>query len=106
MTNVSALQGTSACCAGDSARSRDEPESVRLEESPCTPTRPCVRRNAPRQAACRAAAQGLAPKVVAGFVDRDSERLLGLDPARKRALARVPALRHELCLPRLHRLAR
>jgi hypothetical protein len=31
MTNVSALRGTSACCAGDSARSRDEPESVRLE---------------------------------------------------------------------------
>ena len=48
----------------------------------------------------------VAPKVVAGFVDRDVERLLGLDPARERALARVTALRHELCLPRLHRLAR
>ena len=31
MTNVSALRGTSACCASDSARSRDEPESVRIE---------------------------------------------------------------------------
>ncbi len=37
-----------------------------------------------------AAAQGLAPEVVAGFVDRDVERLLGLDPAREGALALVP----------------
>jgi SagB-type dehydrogenase family enzyme len=37
-----------------------------------------------------AAAQRLAPKVVAGFVDRDIERLLGLDPAREGALALVP----------------
>jgi SagB-type dehydrogenase family enzyme len=37
-----------------------------------------------------AAAQGLAPKVVAGFVDRDIEHLLGLDPAREGALALVP----------------
>jgi SagB-type dehydrogenase family enzyme len=37
-----------------------------------------------------AAAEGLAPKVVAGFVDRDVEHLLGLDPAREGALALVP----------------
>jgi SagB-type dehydrogenase family enzyme len=37
-----------------------------------------------------AAAQGLAAKVVAGFVDRDVEHLLGLDPAREGALALVP----------------
>ena len=37
-----------------------------------------------------ATAQGLASKVVAGFVDRDVERLLGLDPAREGALALVP----------------
>jgi len=37
-----------------------------------------------------AAAQGLAPKVVAGFADRDVEHLLGLDPAREGALALVP----------------
>ena len=37
-----------------------------------------------------AAAQGLAPKVVAGFADRDIEHLLGLDPAREGALALVP----------------
>ena len=37
-----------------------------------------------------AAAQGLTPKVVAGFADRDVEHLLGLDPAREGALALVP----------------
>ena len=43
------------------------------------------------RAACgRRLAQRLAPKVVAGFVDRDVERLLGLDPAREGALALVP----------------
>ena len=73
MTNVSALQGTSACCAGDSARSRDEPESVRLAKLLAV-----------------AAAQGLAPKIVTGFADRDVEHLLGLDPAREGALALVP----------------
>ena len=31
MTNVSVLRDTSAWCASDSARSREEPESVRLE---------------------------------------------------------------------------
>jgi SagB-type dehydrogenase family enzyme len=36
-----------------------------------------------------AAAQGLAPKIVAGFADRDVEHLLGLDPAREGALALV-----------------
>src|SRR5207245_8546229 len=37
-----------------------------------------------------AAARGLAPKIVAGFADRDVEHLLGLDPAREGALALVP----------------
>ena len=37
-----------------------------------------------------AAAQGLEPKVIAGFADRDIEHLLGLDPAREGALALVP----------------
>jgi SagB-type dehydrogenase family enzyme len=36
-----------------------------------------------------AAAQGLAPKIVAGFADRDVEHVLGLDPAREGALALV-----------------
>ena len=90
MTNVSALRGTSACCAGGSSRSRDEPESVRLEESPCTPTRPCVQRLPFALAGTGNISRSvdLASKVVAGFVDRDVERLLGLDPARERALAR------------------
>jgi SagB-type dehydrogenase family enzyme len=37
-----------------------------------------------------AAAQGLAPKIVAGFADRNVEHLLGLDPAREGTLALVP----------------
>ena len=42
MTNVSALRGTSACCAGDSARSRDEPESVRIERVTLHADQTCV----------------------------------------------------------------
>ena len=48
-----------------------------------------------------AAAQGFAPKVVAGFADRDVEHLLGLDPAREGALPSFRSgerpSRHPLC---------
>ena len=79
MKNGSALRGMSACSASASARSRDEPESVRLEESPCTPTRPCVQQLPLALAGTGNTSRSvdLASKVVAGFVHRDVERLLG-----------------------------